>query len=70
MQCGTEVVDIGYPKYEVRQKCGAPTDVGNFGLLWIYDFGPSDFVYYLSFTEDDVLFHIQSGRYGTSTGHP
>jgi hypothetical protein len=64
LQCGDRVINIGDSRYEVLEKCGEPTNKEGFREnLWIYDFGSSGFVYYLTFT-GDRLERIQTGTYG------
>jgi hypothetical protein len=63
MRCGESIVFINDAKPEVLSKCGDPTATEERGSVWIYNFGPTDFVYYITFTEDVVL-RIQVDGYG------
>jgi flagellar basal body-associated protein FliL len=67
MQCGTEIVSVGASRFDVREKCGAPTSIelgqGYNTEQWIYNFGPSEFVYYLTFV-NGTLERIEVGGYG------
>lgn len=62
--CSDGIVNIGDSKSDVLEKCGEPTRKEGFqGYLWIYDFGSSHLVYYLTFSRDR-LERIQTGGYG------
>lgn len=63
MRCESGIVERGDAKYAVQDKCGKPTGVDKGDDLWIYDFGPERFVYYLTFLEGR-LNRIQTGGYG------
>ena len=66
MRCSGKIIKIGTPKYEVRGACGVPTyeeDLGRGGELWVFDFGSSQLVYYLTFN-GIKLSRIQTGQYG------
>jgi len=67
MQCGTEIVTIGASQFDVREKCGEPTSIepgpGISRERWIYNFGPTEFVYYLTFVNGE-LERIEVGGYG------
>ena len=63
MQCGETIVFINDTKPEVLSKCGDPSATEEQGRVWIYNFGPSDFVYYITFTQD-VVERIQVDGYG------
>jgi hypothetical protein len=67
MQCGTEIVTIGASPYEVIEKCGDPTSIepgpGLGREQWIYNFGSTEFVYYLTFVNGE-LERIEVGGYG------
>lgn len=62
--CSDGIVNMGDSKSDVLEKCGEPTRKQGFQeYLWIYDFGSSSFVYYLTFTRGKVE-RIQTGGYG------
>ena len=67
MQCGSDFVSVGAGQFDVKQKCGEPTtiepgsDIGT--EQWIYNFGPNEFVYYLTF-QNGFLVQIETGGYG------
>jgi len=62
-QCKGGIISIGATKYDVKEKCGDPKFIEEYGNVWVYDFGPTEFVYYISF-EDDRVRRIQFGFYG------
>jgi hypothetical protein len=51
----------------VRDKCGDPQKVtqedADSPIIWFYNFGPSEFVNYVSFT-NGIVERIQTGGYG------
>ena len=62
--CSDGLVNIGDTKSDVLEKCVAPTRKKGFQeYLWIYDFGSSSLVYYLTFSRNR-LERIQTGGYG------
>ena len=67
MQCGTDVVTVGASQFDVKEKCGEPTSIelgpGIGREQWIYNFGPTEFVYYLTFVNGE-LERIEVGSYG------
>jgi hypothetical protein len=63
LQCGGGLVAIGDSRYSVLEKCGDPTYQEEFGNVWIYDYGPKEFVRYITFVGDAVE-RIQMGGYG------
>ncbi|UCF89975.1 MAG: DUF2845 domain-containing protein [Desulfobacterales bacterium] len=67
MQCGTEIVSVGDTQFDVRVKCGEPTRItpgsGAGFEQWTYNFGPTEFFYYLTFAEGS-LEKIEVGGYG------
>ena len=63
MRCGGHLVEIGDPKHVVKARCGKPTAKQEMGDIWVYDFGPGRFVYYLKF-DDGAVFRIYTGGYG------
>jgi hypothetical protein len=67
LRCNGEIVNIGDPKLDVKEKCGEPTSLKKeswFTEVWFYDFGPGSFVYYVKFV-GDVIERIQTGGYGS-----
>lgn len=67
LRCNGEIVNIGDPKSDVKEKCGKPTSLKKeswFTEVWFYDFGPGSFVYYVKFV-GDVIERIQTGGYGS-----
>ncbi len=62
-RCASGIAERGDAKYAVQEKCGKPTSVDQGDDVWIYDFGPGQFVYYLTFLEGR-LNRIQRGGYG------
>lgn len=67
MQCGDQVITVGASQFDVREKCGEPTSIelgSGYGTeQWIYNFGPTEFVYYLTFANGE-LERIEVGGYG------
>jgi hypothetical protein len=63
LQCAGGPVFIGDNQYKVWEKCGEPALREEYGRIWIYNFGPTDFIYYLTFA-NDVLEQIQIDGYG------
>ena len=67
LQCAGGIVLSGDSEDSVRDKCGDPQKVTqedvDSPIIWFYNFGPSDFVYYVSFT-DGIVERIQMGGYG------
>ena len=62
--CSDGIVNLGDSKSDVLEKCGEPTRKDGFQeYLWVYDFGSSNLVYYLTFSRDR-LDRIQTGGYG------
>ncbi len=58
------IVNVGDSKSDVLEKCGEPTRKEGFQkYVWVYDFGSSNLVYYLTFSRDR-LERIQTGGYG------
>lgn len=51
----------------MRNKCGDPQKVtqedADSPIIWFYNFGPSEFVFYVSFT-NGIVERIQMGGYG------
>jgi hypothetical protein len=63
IQCPGGIISVGDTRFEVTEKCGEPTRVEDNGDIWIYDYGPTEFVRYITFVEDKVE-RIQIGGYG------
>jgi hypothetical protein len=67
LECSGGTVFTGDSQESVLNKCGDPQKVTRQDaaspVIWIYNFGPSEFVYYVTFTEG-VVIRIQVGNYG------
>jgi len=67
LQCDGGTVSAGDSEDSVRNKCGAPQKVtredADSPIIWFYNFGPSEFVCYVSFT-NGIVERIQMGGYG------
>jgi hypothetical protein len=67
LQCSGGTVLAGDSEDSVRDKCGEPQKVtqedADSPIVWFYNFGPSEFVGYVSFT-NGVVERIQMGGYG------
>ncbi len=67
LECDNGIVSQGDSEDSVRDKCGNPQKVtredANSPIVWYYNFGPSEFVYYVSFT-NGIVERIQMGGYG------
>lgn len=66
LQCNLGTISIGAIKPEVLSSCGTPTakSLGpNLTETWTYNFGPTDFIYSLSF-EGEQLTKIMRGERG------
>lgn len=67
LDCNGGTVSIGDSEDSVRDKCGDPQKVSqrdvDSPIIWVYNFGPSEFVYYVSFT-NGMVERIQMGGYG------
>jgi hypothetical protein len=67
LRCGVETVFVGDSQYAVSEACGPPQKItessGEAVEEWIYNFGPSEFIYYLPFV-NGRLERIQAGGYG------
>ena len=62
-KCHKGIVSLGDTKFSVIKKCGEPSFKDKFGDKWVYDRGPSYFVYYIKFSSGKVL-RISSGEHG------
>ena len=67
LECDGGTVSQGDSEDSVRDKCGNPQKVTqedqDSPIVWFYNFGPSDFVSYVSFT-NGIVERIQMGGYG------
>ena len=67
LNCDGGIVSVGDSEDSVRDKCGDPQKITREDaaspVVWYYNFGPTEFVYYLSFT-DGLVERIQMGGYG------
>ena len=67
LECDNGIVSQGNSEDSVRDKCGSPQKVTqedeDSPIVWFYNFGPSEFVYYVSFT-NGIVERIQMGGYG------
>jgi len=61
--CPKGIVSFGDTALQVVNKCGEPTLKTEMGSVWVYDRGPSFFVYYIKFSGGVVL-RIHSGDRG------
>jgi hypothetical protein len=67
LECDGGTVAQGDSEDSVRDKCGEPQKVtqedADSPIIWFYNFGPSEFVSYVSFT-NGIVERIQMGGYG------
>lgn len=67
LECNGGTVSQGDSEDSVRDKCGDPQKVtredADSPIVWFYNFGPSEFVSYVSFT-NGIVERIQMGGYG------
>jgi hypothetical protein len=66
MRCDQESIMIGETEFQIKTACGEPDTILMKGLakkVWIYNFGPTKFIYYLTFV-NGRLARIQVGEYG------
>jgi hypothetical protein len=68
LRCNRETIAIGDTPFDVYETCGEPDkrvrlEGGNVER-WVYDFGPTEFLYYLKFV-NGRLARIQTGEYGS-----
>jgi hypothetical protein len=67
LECDGGTVSQGDSEDSVRDKCGDPQKVtqedADSPIIWFYNFGPSEFVNYVSFT-NGIVERIQTGGYG------
>ena len=61
-KCQKGIVSYGDSEFEVLKKCGEPTLKTEEGSVWVYDRGPSYFVYYIKFSSGSVLRIAHGGR--------
>lgn len=67
LRCDRESIMPGDTEFQVETTCGNPDSIIVKGLankLWIYNFGPTKFIYYLTFV-NGRLTRIQTGEYGS-----
>ena len=67
LECEGGIVSRGDSEDSVRDKCGNPQKVSqrdvDSPIIWFYNFGPNEFVYYVTFT-NGIVERIQMGDYG------
>jgi hypothetical protein len=67
LDCDRGTVSRGDSEAEVRDKCGDPQKVTREDaaspIIWFYNFGPTEFVYYVTFT-NGIVERLQMGGYG------
>jgi len=67
LECDGGTVSIGDSQDSVRDKCGNPQSVSqrdvDSPIIWYYNFGPTEFVYYVTFT-NGIVERIQMGGHG------
>ena len=67
LECDGRIVSRGDSEADVRDKCGDPQKVtqedADSPTIWFYNFGPSEFVCYVSFT-NGIVERLQMGGYG------
>jgi hypothetical protein len=67
LECDGGIVSRGDSEADARDKCGDPQKVAqedaDSPIIWFYDFGPSEFVCYVSFT-NGIVERLQMGGYG------
>jgi hypothetical protein len=66
LRCDRESIMAGDTEFQVKTTCGKPDSIlikGSARQVWIYNFGPTKFVYYLTFV-NGRLERIQVGEYG------
>ena len=67
LDCEGGTVSVGDSEDSVRDKCGDPQKVSqrdvDSPIIWFYNFGPDEFVYYLTLT-NGMVERIQMGGYG------
>ena len=67
LECDGGTVSPGDTEHSVREKCGNPQKVSredvDSPIIWFYNFGPSEFVYYVTIT-NGIVERIQVGGYG------
>jgi hypothetical protein len=63
-ECGNGIISIGDTVYDLIETCGKPTYEENYGRILVYDFGPTEFICYITI-EDSKVERIQFGGYGS-----
>ncbi len=56
LRCGTKLVQQGMPEREVIRRCGQPQSIEKDGTVWVYDFGPDEFLKVITFVQGEVEF--------------
>lgn len=65
LRCEENLISVGAGKQEVLASCGKPaSQEPGVPEIWMYNFGPTDFVYTLIFDEDGKLQQIRQGARG------
>jgi hypothetical protein len=71
LRCNQESSMSGDTEFQVKTACGEPESIlikGFAKKVWIYNFGPTRFIYYLTFVNGG-LERIQVGEYGDYHGN-
>jgi hypothetical protein len=65
-RCGTGVIQLGDSNYRVLTECGPSTEKEDLGFgdlqIWLYNRGPTDFMYRLKFQAGSVVEIIRGDR--------
>ena len=67
LRCDQESIMTGETAFQVKETCGEPDSILVKGLAkeeWVYNFGPTKFIYYLTFI-NGRLERIKVGEYGS-----
>ena len=67
LRCDQESIMTGDTEFQVKTTCGEPDSIivrGFAKKVWIYNFGPTRFIYYLTFVNGQLT-RIQTGEYGS-----
>jgi hypothetical protein len=71
MRCDRETIMTGDTEFHIKNTCGEPDSIqikGSTKKVWIYNFGPTNFIYYLTFVSGRLA-RIQVGEYGSYHGN-